>query len=244
MLPPATQDAKLISDLFNLIFIFAVLTFVLVEGLLIYSAVKFRRRSETEMPVQVHGSRTFELVWTVIPAVLVAVIFGLAVNTMSQLTGAGTVSNPIPHTHAITDAEAKRRVESAQPVDLVINVTGRQWVWQFKYPGNQAVSVNQELVLPVGKTVRLDMTSVDVIHAWWIPTLGPMIYVNPGELSYVWIKADQPGVYKGQCNMYCGVSHAGMLADVKVVPQAEFDDWFAKQSASSAPAPVASKPQP
>ena len=242
MVPSATQDAKLISDLFNLIFIFAVITFVLVEGLLIYAAVKFRRRSDSEMPVQDHGSRTLELMWTIIPALLVSVIFGFAVDTMSKLTGTGSLSNPVPHTHAITDSEARRRVEAAQPVDLVIDVTGRQWVWQFKYPGNQGVTANQELVIPVGKTVRLDMTSLDVIHAWWVPPLGPMNYVNPGERSYVWINSDKPGTYKGQCNVYCGAAHSQMLLSVRVVTQAEFDDWYAKQSASSEPQPAASKP--
>jgi cytochrome c oxidase subunit II len=242
MLPSATQDAKLISDLYNLIFIFAVITFVLVEGLLIYSAVKFRRRSEAEMPAQDHGSRTLELMWTVIPALLVSVIFGLSVDTMSKLTGTGSLSNPVPHTHAITDSEARRRVENAQPVDLVIDVTGRQWVWQFKYPGNEGVTASEELVLPVGKRVRLDMTAADVIHAWWIPQLGPMIYVNPGEMSYVWIDVNTPGTYKGQCNMYCGAAHANMLARVRVVTQSEFDDWYAKQSASNGTQTTASKP--
>jgi cytochrome c oxidase subunit 2 len=234
MVPPATQDAKLISDLYNLIFIFAVIVFVLVEGLLIYSAVKFRRKNEGEMPVQVHGSRTFELLWTIVPAIVIAIIFGFAVDTMSKLSATGSLAVPVAHTHRINDVEARRRVESAEPVDLVIEVVGRQWVWQYKYPGNEGVIGNEELVVPVGKTVRLDMTAADVIHAWWMPELGPMIYVNPGELSYVWFNIDNPGLYVGQCNVYCGAAHANMLSRVKALPQAEFDQWYAEQANQNA----------
>ncbi len=236
MVPPATQDAKLIADLYNLVFIFAVIVFLLVEGLLIYSAIKFRRKGDGEMPVQVHGSRTFELLWTIIPALIVAVIFGLAVDTMSKMTGNGSLSSPVSNTHRVNDAQARRRVESAQPVDLVIDVTGRQWVWQFKYPGNEGVVGNEELVVPVGRTIRLDMTAADVIHAWWMPELGPMLYVNPGEMSYVWFKVDKPGVYVGQCNVYCGAAHSNMLSRVKALPQGEFEQWYAEQaSANSGP---------
>jgi len=131
MVPPVTRDAQLINDLYNVILIFAIITFVLVEGLLIYSVVKFRRRRADEMPHQIHGSRELELAWTIIPAIVIAVIFGLSVDTMSRMTARGTLSNPVAHVHAINDVEARRRVERAQPVDLVIEVIGRQWIWQY-----------------------------------------------------------------------------------------------------------------
>lgn len=230
MVPPVTQDAKLIKDLYDLIFIIAVIVFLLVEGLLIYTAFRFRRRSADEMPEQVHGSRTLELLWTIIPAVIVAVIFGLAVDTMSRMTAAGTLSNPVAHVHAIGDVQARRRVEAAQPVDLVINVAARQWVWQFKYPGDAGVTANETLVVPAGKNIRLDMTSADVIHAWWMPNFGPMIYVNPGEISYVWFNVNQVGEYIGQCNVYCGAAHANMLSKVRVLPPAEYEAWYAEQA--------------
>jgi cytochrome c oxidase subunit 2 len=235
MLPPVTQDAQLIKDLYDLIFIAAVIVFVLVEGLLIYTAIRFRRRSADEMPEQVHGSRTLELLWTIVPAIVVAVIFGFAVDTMGRMTAAGTLAQPVAHVHAINDQNARRRVESAQPVDLIIDVTARQWVWQYKYPGDAGVIANETLVIPAGKNVRLDMTSADVIHAWWMPNFGPMIYVNPGELSYVWINVpeDKAGEYIGQCNVYCGAAHANMLSKVRVLPQAEYDAWFAEQTAQN-----------
>ncbi len=245
MVPPVTQDAQLIKDLYDLIFIIAVIVFVLVEGLLIYTAIRFRRRSADEMPEQVHGSRTLELLWTIIPAIVVAVIFGFAVDTMYRMTASGTIANPVSHVHAIGDVQARRRVEAAQPVDLVINVTGRQWVWQFKYPGEAGVLTNETLVIPAGKNVRLDMTSADVIHAWWMPNFGPMIYVNPGEVSYVWIDVpeDKAGEYIGQCNVYCGAAHANMLSRVRVLPQAEYDAWYAEQAGAASGELLAGDPE-
>jgi cytochrome c oxidase subunit 2 len=232
MLPPATHDAQLIYDLYNLILVFAVITFVLVEALLIYSAIKFRRRNSDEMPKQVHGSRVLELLWTVIPALVVAVIFGFTVDTMSRMTAAGSLSNPVAHVHAVNDREAWRRVENAQPVDLVIRVTGRQWVWQYAYPGGDNVTASETLIVPANKNIRLDMETADVIHAWWMPELGPMLYVNPGEVSHVWFNAPA-GNYIGQCNVYCGAAHARMLSKVQVLPQAEYDEWYAQQAAAN-----------
>lgn len=235
MVPPVSQDAQLIKDLYDLIFIIAAVIFVFVEGLLLYTAIRYRRRRADEMPAQVHDNRTLEILWTVIPAIIIAVIFFLAIDTMSKMTAAGTIGNPVAHVHAINDASARRRVEAAQPVDLVIEVTARQWVWQFKYPGEGNVLTNETLVVPAGKNIRLDMTSADVIHAWWVPFFGPMLYVNPGELSYVWFNVPEAkaGEYIGQCNVYCGVSHANMLAKVRVLPQAEYDKWFAEQAAAN-----------
>lgn len=235
MLPPVTTDARLINELYNLIMIFAVITFVLVEGLLIYSAIKFRRRRADEMPQQIHGNRALELLWTILPAIVIGVIFGFAVDTMGKMTASGSLSNPIAHVQPINDPSAMRRVNDAVPVDMVINVTGRQWVWQYQYPGGDGVVANEELIVPANKNIRLDLTSVDVIHAWWMPNFGPMIYVNPGELSFIWFNVP-PGQYIGQCNVYCGAAHSKMLSRVKALPQAEFDEWYAQQAAAiSAP---------
>ncbi|MCS7087309.1 MAG: cytochrome c oxidase subunit II [Thermoflexales bacterium] len=231
MLPPVTEDARLIKALYDLVFWLAVGVFVLVEGLLIYSVIRFRRRRADELPLQVHGNRTLELIWTIVPSVLIAIVFGLAVDTMTRMTARGTLANPVAHVHAIGDQQARRRVEAAQPVDMVIEVIGRQWVWQYRYPGGDVITT-EELVVPANKNIRLDMTAADVIHAWWMPQLGPMIYVNPGEMSYVWFNVP-PGEYVGQCNVYCGVAHANMIARVRALPQAEFDEWFAQQSAAA-----------
>ena len=238
MLEPKSPDAVLIHDLYNLIFILSVFVFVFVEGLLIYSAVKFRRKRADEMPEQIHGNTNMELLWTIIPSIVIAAIFVMSVNAQQRMAATGTLTDPIAHTHAINDVAAARRVQDSQPVDLAIKVTGRQWFWQYTYNNGEVVidSNSSELIIPEHKSVRLDMTSNDVIHAWWVPQFGPMRYVNPGEISYVWF--DVPaGEYIGQCNVFCGVAHAQMLSRVKVLPEAEYEAWYAEKS-GAANAPV------
>ena len=236
LLPQITQDARLIGELYNFIYIFSILTFLLVEGLLIWTAVRYRRRLVTEMPAQVHGNNLAELTWTVLPAVLVAVIFMMTVNTMSQLTASGSLTNPIAHVHAIGDREAQSRVERAQKVDLVIEVTGKQWFWAYDYTDYDGLGafglstgVGEELMVPAGKNIRLDMTSDNVIHAWWVPAFGGMRYVNPGDRSYVWFNVPDTGKaqeFFGQCNVFCGKDHALMVSKIKVLPELEFRQWY------------------
>ena len=246
MLEPITRDAALIKNLYDLIYIAAVIVFILVEGLLIYSAAKFRRKAAGEMPVQVHGNTNAELLWTILPAIVVAGIFLASVNTMTQLTAMGSSSDPVPHNHAIGDKVTERRVKNSAPVDMVIEVTGRQWFWQYKYVyKGKELSVDSliggdkdgVLHLPADTNIRLDMTAADVIHEWYVPQLGPGLYVNPGERSYVWINAMKPGeLIHGQCNYFCGLNHAQMLSKITVMPAADFEKWFEERTAATAAA--------
>jgi cytochrome c oxidase subunit 2 len=238
MLPPATQDAQTISTLYDSVFVLAVITFVIVEALLLITAFKFQRRRANEQPVQSHGNNVAELVWTIIPAIVVGVIFFMALDATGRLTGHGG-ANPVSRVHALTDARARRLIEDTEKVDLVIEVTGRQWFWQYKYLGDVEITSDsaddangkpKPLILPAGKRIRLDMTAADVIHAWWVPQLGPMLYVNPGERSYVFIDNAAPGTYEGQCNVFCGARHAYMLSPVTMLPEAEYDVWFKQQA--------------
>jgi cytochrome c oxidase subunit 2 len=244
MLPPATPDAQLIKNLYDGVYIFAVITFVLVEALLVYTAVRFRRRSPADAPVQTHGNNLAELGWTIVPAIVVAIVFFMSVDTAGRLAGHGPASAPVARVHAIGDKVAAQRIEEAAKVDLVIEVTGRQWFWQYAYKTDGALMADSNdgkpLVIPAGKTIRLDLTAADVIHAWWVPQLGPMLYVNPGERTAIFIENAQPGEYIGQCNFYCGLQHAYMLNNVKVVPEAEFEAWY-KNAVAAAAGAVASK---
>lgn len=251
LVPPASNDANLINNLFFVVYVFSFIVFVLVEALLVIAAIRFRRRRADEMPEQIHGHSVAELTWTVVPAVVVAIVFAFSVDTLSRLSAAGPASNPVNHVHAIGDTVAAGRADRAQKVDLVIKVVGRQWLWQYTYPDTNVSfssissatgrddagsSEGRELVIPAGRTVRLDLTAADVIHAWWVPAFGPMLYVNPGEVSYVWINA-LPGEYVGQCNVFCGVAHPLMISRVKVLPAADWDEWYRAQvAASSGPA--------
>ena len=232
LVPPVSQDAQVINNLFLLLYVLSAFVFLLVEGLIVYSVVRFRRRSANEAPVQFHGNTRLEILWTVLPMILVAVIFVFGMNAMTRLEATGTLSDPLSHVHGINDQAAQRRVEEAKRVDMVIKVTGRQWVWQFNYPDGN-FTVNQQLVVPANKTVRLDIVTADVIHSWWVPAFGGMIDINPGEESNVWFNA-QPGTYTGQCSQFCGLAHAQMLIQVKVLPQAEYDAWYKQQTSSSA----------
>jgi cytochrome c oxidase subunit II len=236
LVPPASQDAQVINNLYLLLYLLSAAVFLLVEGLLVYSVVKFRRRNANETPEQIHGNTRLEALWTVLPMVLVGFIFLMAVNTMGQLQASGSFNDPLSHVHGINDQVAIKRISEAKKVDLVIQATARQWVWQFKYPDGNVTS-NAQLMVPANKTIRIDMATVDVIHAWWVPALGGMIYVNPGETSSVWFNAPV-GEYKGQCNAFCGLAHAQMLIDVKVLSQEDYDKWYAQQNASSS-APAA-----
>ena len=229
LVPPASQDAKLIDDLFRVTFILAFIVFILVEALIVLAVIKFRRRRANESPAQVHGNKYAEIGWTVVPAIVVGLLFGFAVSTWNSLTASGAGNVPMSHVHPINDPVALRQIDEAKRVDLVIQVTARQWLWQFKYPDG-ALAVNEQLVVPANKMIRLDIVTADVIHAWWVPALGGMLYVNPGEMSHIWFKT-VPGEYKGQCNVFCGVAHAQMLINVKALPPDEYDQWYQGQLA-------------
>ena len=229
LVPPVSQDAKLIDDLFRIVYVLSFIVFILVEVLIVYSVIKFRRRRADEMPDQIHGNAVAEMIWTVVPALVIGVIFGFSINTMSQMTARGQVANPLSHVHNINDTVALRRINEAKQVDLVIQVTARQWVWQFTYPDGNLVT-NETLTVPAGKTIRLDMVTNDVIHTWWVPAFGPMLDINPGEMSHVWFNAPA-GEYMGQCNAFCGVAHAQMLARIHTVPEEEYNQWYQEQTA-------------
>ena len=223
-----TADAIAINSLYNIALFFAVIVFFIVQGLLLFSAYKYKRKKADELPAQNHGNMKLELFWTIVPALIVIMLFFLSANTLSQLGGAGTQASPINNVHKIGDDNAKSRIEDAKRTDMIIEISGRQWFWQYKYIKdgvNHSSQNDGELIIPEGKVVRLDMNSKDVLHAWWVPSFGGMLYVNPGEMSYLWIDKPPRGSYIGQCNAYCGLQHAQMISRIKVVSQAEYDTW-------------------
>jgi cytochrome c oxidase subunit 2 len=110
---------------------------------------------------------------------------------------------------------------------LHIGVVGRQYIWMYKYP-NGAFSY-QEMVAPVGVTVKLDIMSVDVAHSWWIPKLGGKFDAIPGFVGHTWFRLERPGVYRGQCAELCGRNHADMTAKVRGVAPATYASWVARQ---------------
>lgn len=231
-LVPASPQAAMIADLYWLIFWMAVAVFVLVEGLLIYSALRFRRQAETEMPTQIHGNTRLEIAWTIAPALIIAAIFVLSLPGMGVVNappvaavGEGTaVASAASNICFVGDISADEAAAFAGTQTLTVKVTGRQWWWQFEYP-EYGFETATDMYVPVGAIVKLEMTSNDVIHSWWIPQLNGKQDVNPGSLSYTWFQAERSGVFEGQCAELCGASHAYMPMRVVALEPEAFQNW-------------------
>ena len=209
-LDPEGPVARQIDSLVSPVFAVAGFVFVLVQGLVLYAIFKFRARSDDEAPVQVHGNARAELTWTVIPAVALAVIGFLTV---------------------ITIFDVHDRAEGAD--DVRVKVTGHQWWWEYEYPDHGVITAN-ELHIPTGRRVLIELTSADVIHNFWPPKLAGKIYAIPGRINHMELEADDPGVYRGQCAEYCGLSHANMRLRVVAHESRDFDAWVADQKRSQA----------
>ncbi|HVM03680.1 MAG TPA: cytochrome c oxidase subunit II [Acidimicrobiales bacterium] len=208
-LDPQGPYARQVHNLAKPVFIIAGVVFVLVQALVIYSAVKFRRRSEDEAPVQVHGNIRMELTWTIIPAAVLAVV------------GVLTVGN-------IVDLD---RV----PKGDVLNVTviGHQWWWEYDYTDHDVTTAN-ELHIPTGRPVAVKLESVDVIHSFWPPKLAGKLDAIPNRTNHLTLQADEPGTYYGQCAEFCGISHADMRLRVVAHEPAEFEEWLESNAEEAA----------
>lgn len=193
------------------IFGFTAAIFLIVEGALVTFIVRYRSRgrARTVEGAQVHGNTRLEIIWTVIPIIILAVI-GLVI--FLELPG---INGP--------NANAAGALQ--------IKVEGHQFYWQFDYP-NGARSIN-DLHVPVGTQVELTVESADVVHSWWIPQLEGKIQAIPGRTNHTWFKADREGTYLGQCAELCGPFHAKMLAQVTVTSQAAYQAFIGGQAAKA-----------
>jgi len=203
-------------SLFYWIFWAAVIVFVVVVSALIYALIRYRRKSGDGDPPQIHGHTKLEIIWTILPAIILAVI---AVPTV--ITVFDNANSP------------KSPVEGGMEVD----VTAHQWFWEFKYqnpndPKGSVFTAN-ELYIPEDEVVNLNLYSKDVLHSFWIPKLAGKVDVVPNHQNTIWIKADEPGVYLGQCAEFCGVAHALMRFHVIAKSRSEFDEWLLDQASSA-----------
>ena len=212
-LKPEGPQAHKIYNLFTPVFFVSVVVGVLVLGAVVVFALRFRYRpGKNENPKQIHGSTPLEIGWTIVPALILAVVAVPTIITIFDL--------------------------SKEPTGDVVNVTavGKQWWWEFKYPEQDVVTAN-ELVIPAGRPVRVNLTACDeslpnkcnVIHSFWVPELNGKRDVVPGRKSFTTIEADKPGTYLGQCAEYCGLSHANMRFRVIAKEPQEFDRWIGEQ---------------
>lgn len=207
-LDPASDFAWKLQDLFEGIFFWAVVVFVLVEGALIVAILRFRERPGGPEPKATHGNTLLEISWTLAPAIILVLI-------------------AIPTIKTIWDVDRPARGES-----LVVEAVGHQWWWEFRYPDLGIVTAN-ELHIPVGQQIDVRLTSADVIHSFWFPRLGGKRDVIPGHETQIWFTADSAGLYLGQCAEFCGLSHALMKMELVAESPADFEAWVEGQLADA-----------
>ena len=240
--PPVTPIAQQMFDLHSYIFWICVVIFIGVFGVMFYSIYK-HRKSVGHPAAQFHENTTVEVVWTVIPLLILLFMAWPATRTIL----------------AMKDTSAP---------DVTIKVTGYQWKWGYNYlqegfgfysslatplaqiegrepkGPNYLLEVDQPLVVPVDQRIRLVITADDVIHAWWVPAFGVKQDAIPGFVRDSWFKAEKVGTYRGQCAELCGQDHGFMPIVVEAKPKAEFDQWLAAQQAAAAPAAATAAPAP
>jgi cytochrome c oxidase subunit 2 len=209
-LEPKGPEAQLIDNLWTPVFAIACVVFVLVQGALIYIIWRFRTPKDDDdtLPPQVHGNTKLELGWTILPALVLA---GVGVATV------------------LTILDLDDRPPDAKQVTVI----GQQWWWEYRYDvdddGTDDIITANDLVIPAGVPVTLTIESRDVIHSFWIPALNGKRDAVPGRESPLGLEADEPGVYRGQCTEFCGLSHAYMRMRVVAMTPDDYAEWEANQ---------------
>jgi len=196
--------------LFYVVLIIATVIFVLVEGALVVSIVRFRERPGTPNPRQNHGNLRIEVLWTVIPALILFVVLGFTIQSLFAVAS-----------------------EPSSGPRINVEVTGHQWWWEFYYP-QYNITTADSLHAPVGTTVHVDLYSNNVIHSFWIPALTGKTDDIPGHNNSKWFKADKTGVYYGECAEFCGVQHAHMAFNAVIDTQNDFNTWVTTQQQAAA----------
>jgi cytochrome c oxidase subunit 2 len=208
---PQGPLSRTIADLYWVMFGAAIVVLAIVVGALVVAGIRFRERPGHQAR-QYHGHNLLELIWTVIPTLMV-ITFG--VLSFQRLV-------------LVND------VDSGSV--MTIKADGRQWVWNFQYPsesrfalsdGKTYLSQQVEIHIPAGQKVKIELSAQDVIHSFYVPSLGAHKDAVPGRATSVWLQADRPGTYVGQCSEFCGTGHADMLISVVAQNPAEYDAWLA-----------------
>lgn len=223
-------------DLHNLVLVIITLITLFVAVLLVWVMLRYNAK-RNPVPSRTAHHTLLEVAWTVIPVLILVVM-------------------------AIPSFRLVYYEDRTRDADMTIKVTGHQWYWEYSYPDQnnldftsylvpddqlkpgqmRLLEVDNQLVIPVGKNIRVLITSTDVIHSWFLPPLGVQRYAIPGRTIETWMRADKPGVFYGQCNQICGTNHSRMPISVRAVSPQEFDAWLAeaktKFSEASPPVPA------
>jgi cytochrome c oxidase subunit II len=219
---PRGDFAKIADDLLDITVRWALLVFVLVEGVLLYAIFRFRGKPGDPEPHQTHGNTIVEVIWTVIPALILAAIAVPTVRAIFQ-------TNATPGKDALT-----------------IEVVGHQWWWEFRYPEFNITTAN-EMHVPTGRMVSLRMGSTDVIHSFWVPQFAAKRDVFANRETRMWFTAQAEGDYPGQCGEFCGIQHGRMSHRIKAQKPEEFQAWVThmqtlKKKPTPPPPPTAPTP--
>jgi cytochrome c oxidase subunit 2 len=235
---PVSPGAESIRTLSVLVLAITGFIFIVVEGILLYAILRFRREAATAMePPQVYGSKPIEIAWTAAPALVVFVLILVTARTLWEVN----VPPPPPQAGDNT---------------LFVTVVGRQWWWEYQYDhyngkpiravgpdGRETdlpVITANELHVPAGeqdvpRPVYLTLKSADVCHSYWVPRLAGKVDLIPGRINALWFQTDLPGLYLGQCAEYCGTQHANMLLRVIVDPPSAFESWLKNEKKDQTP---------
>jgi cytochrome c oxidase subunit 2 len=213
-LQPKGPEARTIDNLSDPVFLVAGVVFVFVQAGVLFLAYRFRKRKDDDgsLPEQIHGNTKLELGWTFLPAVILAGVGAASVLTILDL-----------------DDTPKDAIE--------VTVVGQQWWWEYRYDidgdGEDDIVTANDLVIPAGEPVALQIQSRDVIHSFWIPALNGKRDAVPGRSHPLLIEADEPGVYRGQCTEFCGLSHGYMRMRVVALDAQAYQAWSENQLAGA-----------
>ena len=204
---PLGPQARSSADIYWIMFVCAIIVLAIVDGGLIYAGLKFRDRPG-HIAKQFHGHNFLELLWTVVPTIMV---ISFSVLSFQKLGVMNDTSN----------------------AGMTLDVQGQQWTWLFNYPHEDRFKLAdgtylqgaEELHIPVNTKIHINLSSKDVIHSFWVPNIGGKKDAVPGRHTDLWIQADQPGTYKGQCFEFCGTGHADMLITLVVHTPDDYAKW-------------------
>jgi len=234
MQAPATPVKERIHELHNWLMVIITLITIFVLGLMLYVMVRFHH-SRHPVPTRTSHNAVIEILWTVVPVLILVVI-------------------------AIPSFKLMYYMDRAPDAEMTIKATGNQWYWSYEYPDQggltfdsniiqdkdlkpgqpRLLEVDKPLVVPVDTTIRVQIAGVPdgVIHSWFVPSFGVQEYAMPGRLNEAWMRVEREGTYYGECNQICGVNHAFMPIEVKAVSKADFQTWLAQAKKNAAVAPA------
>jgi cytochrome c oxidase subunit 2 len=240
-----SQNADDIKELYVLIFVLALVVFVGVEGSLIYAFVRYRaKRGRTA--AQIHGNTRLEIGWTVGAAVILVFITAftfIKLPAIKDPPASDVDANGNPIASNVAYAATDQKEPPGDGAKLNIQINGQQYVWRFKYPDRDkepGILTYVDMVVPVGVTVTLDITSDDVAHSWWIPKLGGKMDAVPGYVNKLWFKIPEDAipegqdrvVFEGQCAELCGRNHANMYGRVIGMRFDDYEAWYEREKAA------------